>query len=262
MPISKHRLLLARLGRCRDASWIAASTSPYHPVAEALTSRQCAQCSTCPPGIDLSARFVTQPAVIHLRAATCQACFFTPPCPPLRTPMEITQFGPSPSADLHISICPSRYMYVDSDITLCSCSSLNFYCDPGRITLSAPLLRQSSRPTSIWRRSSHSLSGRLYGRRTKYSQRPSVSTRIMTIETDTLSSPPTTAPTDISASTTHLPRGAHKRRLQDLDSVDWNTNMAPGLRLLMPDGKFPDLSAAPKGHDGSKDPASDRHDSK
>ncbi|POR30916.1 Uncharacterized protein TPAR_08901 [Tolypocladium paradoxum] len=63
----------------------------------------------------------------------------------------------------------------------------------------------------------------------------------MATDTETLSLPTTTAPTDVTAPT--APTGltaptaclsGHKRRLDELEPVDWDTSIAPDLRLLVP----------------------------
>ncbi|PHH85456.1 hypothetical protein CDD83_387 [Cordyceps sp. RAO-2017] len=56
----------------------------------------------------------------------------------------------------------------------------------------------------------------------------------MTTETETLSLPTTTAPTDITSSTGPA-CPSHKRRLDDMEPVDWDSAVTPGLRLLVPD---------------------------
>ncbi|UNI13732.1 hypothetical protein JDV02_000448 [Purpureocillium takamizusanense] len=96
----------------------------------------------------------------------------------------------------------------------------------------------------------------------------------MATETETLSLPTTTAPTDVTAATMaclhvsspalhqsshgqtqhNATHDSHKRRLDEVDSVDWDTNITPGLR-------FPAAAASPNkaqctGVGGSSSPRS------
>ncbi|KJZ72524.1 hypothetical protein HIM_08048 [Hirsutella minnesotensis 3608] len=71
----------------------------------------------------------------------------------------------------------------------------------------------------------------------------------MATETETLSLPTTTAPTDVTVSTPCLPDQANKRRLDDLESVDWDTNITPALRLFAPDGRLPCQPSKARKHD-------------
>lgn len=84
----------------------------------------------------------------------------------------------------------------------------------------------------------------------------------MVAETETLSFPMATASTDFAPSTACLPCEAQTHRPGELDAADWDTDVASGLHLLMPDSRasVPGAarhSPAPAPPPESRDAASD-----
>ncbi|PFH59548.1 hypothetical protein XA68_12215 [Ophiocordyceps unilateralis] len=75
----------------------------------------------------------------------------------------------------------------------------------------------------------------------------------MTTKTETVSLPPTTAPSDVTTSAACLVlREPHSRRHDEDDSVDWDTTITPDLRLLVPDcrpSQAPCPAVRPAKHD-------------